>query len=102
MLNARLPLVSAYVRALLASWLCFVLHLQTIIDFVTDRLRRREPGSLYISGKPGTGKTALLAEIVGEFRQDEIEVRAIVSRAQSPTLKCFAHDPRQQSSNSTA
>ena len=41
---------------------------QAIDAFVERHVVGRESGSLYISGKPGTGKTALLSEILADAR----------------------------------
>ncbi|KAI8854901.1 P-loop containing nucleoside triphosphate hydrolase protein [Chytridium lagenaria] len=40
----------------------------TVLDFLKETAVAGEPGSLYISGTPGTGKTALVTEILTNIR----------------------------------
>ncbi|XP_030852856.1 cell division control protein 6 homolog [Strongylocentrotus purpuratus] len=44
--------------------LCREKETQTIQSFLKNHLEARKPGSLYISGAPGTGKTACLKQIL--------------------------------------
>ena len=44
--------------------LCREKETQTIQSFLKNHLDARKPGSLYISGAPGTGKTACLKQIL--------------------------------------
>lgn len=44
--------------------LCRETEIQTIKSFLKAHLQARRPGSLYISGAPGTGKTACLKQIL--------------------------------------
>jgi cell division control protein 6 len=37
------------------------------LNFLKDHIDQREPGSMYVSGSPGTGKTALLSEIIRDL-----------------------------------
>jgi Cdc6-like AAA superfamily ATPase len=40
----------------------------SVLEFTSDRLRRGGGGSLYISGMPGTGKTATVREVVRQLQ----------------------------------
>lgn len=40
---------------------------QKVLEFLVPRLANHTGGALYLSGLPGTGKTALLTEILGEL-----------------------------------
>ena len=48
--------------------LCREKETQTIQSFLKNHLHARKPGSLYISGAPGTGKTACLKQILQEHK----------------------------------
>ena len=41
---------------------------EVVNDFLTDHLVEGQPGSLYISGAPGTGKTAILKHKIQNFK----------------------------------
>lgn len=47
------------------------LERKKIDSFLSSHVGSNTPGSLYISGKPGTGKSALLAEIISETTFDK-------------------------------
>ena len=44
---------------------------QELETFVSSRLEKKKSGCLYISGPPGTGKSALVASVVGEFEESK-------------------------------
>ncbi|KAK3731827.1 hypothetical protein QZH41_020185, partial [Actinostola sp. cb2023] len=54
------------------SLLCREKEQETIKSFLHNHLTNKKPGSLYISGAPGTGKTACLTKVMQEL-EDEME-----------------------------
>ncbi|MBN3305465.1 CDC6 protein, partial [Amia calva] len=48
-----------------------------IRDFLSDRVQGRNPGSLYISGAPGTGKTACLNRILQDCQEELQDAQCI-------------------------
>lgn len=51
-------------NSLPSSMLCREEQLATLTGYLTSHLKQKKPGSLYISGAPGTGKTACLSHIM--------------------------------------
>lgn len=47
-----------------STMLCREEQLATLTAYITSHLSNKKPGSLYISGAPGTGKTACLSHIL--------------------------------------
>lgn len=47
-----------------STMLCREEQLATLMGYLTSHLSNKEPGSLYISGAPGTGKTACISHIL--------------------------------------
>ena len=47
-----------------SSMLCREEQLATLTEYITSHLSSKRSGSLYISGAPGTGKTACLSHIL--------------------------------------
>lgn len=47
-----------------STMLCREEQLATLTDYITSHLSNKKSGSLYISGAPGTGKTACLSHIL--------------------------------------
>lgn len=45
-------------------------EISQICDFVTEHLNLRKPGSLYISGAPGTGKTSCLMHVLDTLKAE--------------------------------
>lgn len=39
-----------------------------IEKFITDRIKEKKSGSMYISGAPGTGKTAVVSHILDRIK----------------------------------
>ncbi|KAI1319099.1 AAA ATPase [Mortierella claussenii] len=65
---------------------------ETILAFCRDHILTPKAGSLYISGQPGTGKTALLKEVM---RDMESEIKESSHEIMSVTLNCMTiKDPR--------
>ena len=60
----------------------------TITRFVRSKLAAREPGSLYLCGQPGTGKSALVAQILRAAKRRPRTPRHVVD-----TLNCVGMDP---------
>ena len=44
-------------------------------DFISERVQRKSSGSLYISGAPGTGKTAVITHILDELKVTHSHVK---------------------------
>ena len=51
--------------SLSSTMLCREEQLATLTEYITSHLSNKKSGSLYISGAPGTGKTACLSYILG-------------------------------------
>lgn len=51
-------------NSLPSNMLCREDQLATLTEYLTSHIREKKPGSLYISGAPGTGKTACLSHIL--------------------------------------
>ena len=49
-----------------STMLCREEQLATLTEYLTSHLSNKKPGSLYISGAPGTGKTACLTHILND------------------------------------
>ncbi|XP_067007942.2 cell division control protein 6 homolog [Anabrus simplex] len=45
-------------------------HLQKLQTFISDSLANQRSATLYISGPPGTGKTACLTKILSQYKQE--------------------------------
>jgi cell division control protein 6 len=45
------------------------LEKQKLQHFLTEHVLQQQSGSMYISGCPGTGKTALVKEILDEMKE---------------------------------
>ncbi|KAG0225494.1 AAA ATPase [Actinomortierella wolfii] len=66
---------------------------ETIQKFCQEHMLTAKAGSLYISGQPGTGKTALLKEIMRDMESD---FAAAAHKVQVATVNCMTvKDPRQ-------
>ena len=52
--------------------ICREKEIAEIRSFLHNHLPKRKPGSLYISGAPGTGKTACLTRIMLEMKVNEM------------------------------
>ncbi|KAJ3216659.1 AAA ATPase [Dinochytrium kinnereticum] len=66
----------------------------TILDFLKETVVADTPGSLYISGSPGTGKTALVGEILNTLRKEFPSVDK--SGVKILTINCMElKDPNQ-------
>lgn len=48
--------------------LCRDEEISQIKTFLHERLARRKPGSMYVSGPPGTGKTACVQQVLEEMK----------------------------------
>lgn len=49
---------------------CREAQISEIYDFLTEHLTEKKPGSLYISGAPGTGKTAVVNFVLNKIVED--------------------------------
>ncbi|XP_068451706.1 cell division control protein 6 homolog [Clinocottus analis] len=54
-----------------------------IRSFLEDKALRRRPGSLYISGAPGTGKTACLTRVLQDMKAELAPVRTVLVNCMS-------------------
>lgn len=67
--NSELAALQAVKRSLHnslpSSLLCRETELAAMTDFIQTHLSKKRSGSLYVSGAPGTGKTACLSHILG-------------------------------------
>ena len=69
--------------------LCREKEITEIRSFLQNHLPKGKPGSLYISGAPGTGKTACLTRIILEMKVNEmtmIKAKSLISDDQG--LSC--------------
>ncbi|KAF9586101.1 AAA ATPase [Lunasporangiospora selenospora] len=65
---------------------------ETIRKFCEEHVLTTKSGSLYISGQPGTGKTALLKEVM---RDMEPEMETLDHEVKTVTINCMAiQDPK--------
>ncbi|KAG0351291.1 P-loop containing nucleoside triphosphate hydrolase protein [Gamsiella multidivaricata] len=65
---------------------------KTIREFCENHILVPKAGSLYISGQPGTGKTALLKEVM---RDMEREMKDVEHEVKTATINCMTvKDPR--------
>ncbi|NXX73650.1 CDC6 protein, partial [Urocolius indicus] len=55
----------------------------TIRQFLRDHVCRRQPGSLYISGAPGTGKTACLSRVLLDCKDELTKSKTILLNCMS-------------------
>ena len=39
-----------------------------IANFINDKIKLKRPGSMYVGGAPGTGKTSVLSQIMKESK----------------------------------
>jgi cell division control protein 6 len=64
-----------------------------IQEFIKERLRKGLGGALYVSGAPGTGKTASLKEIVANLNiLQKAKKKTKISKEQDPMLiPCSLH-----------
>ncbi len=65
-----------------------------MMDFWKKHVLKNEPGCLYISGMPGTGKTAMLTEVM---RLNENDIIALKShRVKTVVVNCMSvKEPKQ-------
>ncbi|CAH1755916.1 3516_t:CDS:2 [Entrophospora sp. SA101] len=59
-----------------------------ITEFLTSHIIDGKPGSLYITGIPGTGKTALLEEIREQIIDDEEHLLGLLPPIVTPIINC--------------
>ncbi|KAK9712171.1 AAA ATPase [Basidiobolus ranarum] len=63
---------------------------EVLIHFWDEHVTGNKPGCLYISGSPGTGKTALLSQLCEEFNPDEVD-----HKVQLIKINCMSvNDPK--------
>jgi len=71
------------------------LAIQSILDFWTGCVSTGTAGSFYISGKPGTGKTATLREVRGLMQKQDRSVRIPPPLPPLPAPLTFPPSPRR-------
>ncbi|XP_077997375.1 cell division control protein 6 homolog [Glandiceps talaboti] len=57
--------------------LCRETEIKVVTDFLRRHVGKQKPGSLYISGAPGTGKTATLMQIIENNRSEFADIKVI-------------------------
>ncbi|KAJ3147798.1 AAA ATPase [Geranomyces variabilis] len=58
-----------------------------VLDFWRDHVLARRPGSIYLSGIPGTGKTALVDEAARDLQAESDEGQICVTKVNCMTVK---------------
>lgn len=65
-----------------------------MMDFWKDHVLKNEPGCLYISGMPGTGKTAMLTEVMRLNENQIMELRS--HQVKTVVINCMSvREPKQ-------
>ncbi|ORY01754.1 cell division control protein Cdc6 [Basidiobolus meristosporus CBS 931.73] len=63
---------------------------EVLLHFWDEHITGNKPGCLYISGSPGTGKTALLSQLCEEFDPEEVEHKVEIIK-----INCMSvNDPK--------
>ncbi|XP_074640064.1 uncharacterized protein LOC141898133 [Tubulanus polymorphus] len=57
--------------------LCRESEVKTINEFVNEHVDKKQPGSLYVSGAPGTGKTAVITKLIDDMKFPKTKVKSI-------------------------
>lgn len=67
---------------------------QQMLDFWKSHVLANKPGCLYISGMPGTGKTAMLTEIMRRMEDDIMALRS--HHVKTVVINCMScREPKQ-------
>lgn len=67
---------------------------QTLLDFWRNHVIANKPGCLYISGMPGTGKTAMLNETMRRTEDETIALRS--HQVKTVVINCMSvREPKQ-------